>query len=61
MEELTALLIVFGVAFGVFVLALPVLAGLNGSCAERCDAFSEPQCDLCPRRPIEDVTDGSDR
>ncbi len=57
MDELNTIWIVFGSAFFVFVLTLPVLAGLNGACSGRCDASGEPQCDLCPQRHAADAAD----
>ena len=59
MDELTTTLIIFGLAFVVFALALPVLAGLESTCAGRCDASDEPRCDLCPSRPAEGPTHGA--
>jgi hypothetical protein len=61
MDELTTPLIVFGLTFVVFVLALPVLAGLDGACGGSCDASGEPGCDLCPKRHTDESTHGGAR
>ncbi len=61
MEELTTALIVFGLAFVVFVLALVVLLGLKGTCAGRCDESGGPHCDFCPERRAEDALGGGGR
>lgn len=50
-------MIIFGLAFLVFLLTLCVLFGVNGTCAGRCDAADGPLCDLCPGRSADDGMD----
>ncbi|HXV64792.1 MAG TPA: hypothetical protein VEK15_29100 [Vicinamibacteria bacterium] len=54
-------MIVFGIAFVAFLLALGVLFGLEGNCAGSCDGSDEPRCDFCPQRRAEDARNGGRR
>jgi hypothetical protein len=53
------MLIVLGVTFAVFVLALGALHKVQGNCAGRCE--ESPDCDFCPGRPADDVLSGGAR
>lgn len=50
-----ATLMVLVAALVAFAGAFAALAGLEGTCAGRCDGANRPQCDLCPER-AEDST-----